>query len=46
MYEPVWFTEKTLSAYAEGLATAAAAILLAVVHVHGRQARREPASQG
>ncbi|MFF2080067.1 hypothetical protein ACFVXG_35570 [Kitasatospora sp. NPDC058162] len=28
MYEPIWFTEKTLAAWAEGVATAALTVLL------------------
>lgn len=39
MYEPVWFTEKTVSAYAEGVASLAAAALLGVVHVQNRRLR-------
>lgn len=39
MYEPVWFTEKTRSAYAEGLATVASAALLGVLHVQSRRSR-------
>ncbi|MGI8680217.1 MAG: hypothetical protein ACR2LX_16335 [Jatrophihabitans sp.] len=45
MYEPVWFAEKTRTAYAEGVATVSAAALLLLLHVHSRarDARAVPA---
>jgi hypothetical protein len=37
MYEPVWFTEKSLSAVAEGLAASASGTLVALALGHDRQ---------
>jgi hypothetical protein len=37
MYEPVWFTEKTVSAYAE-----AATVIVCAVHAAARWARHRP----
>lgn len=39
MYDPLWFTEKTLSAWAEGIAAVAALALFIVLH---QEARRAP----
>ena len=39
MYEPIWYAEKTRSAFAEGAAALAAAALLAVLHVERRGGR-------
>jgi hypothetical protein len=36
MYEPLWYPEKTLSAWAEGIAALAALALLAVIHLRRR----------
>ena len=38
MYEPIWYPEKTRSAYAEGAATLAAAALLATLQLHQHRA--------
>jgi hypothetical protein len=38
MYEPIWYQEKTVSAWAEGIAAAAALVLLAAMQVHATQA--------
>jgi hypothetical protein len=40
MYEPIWYGEKTLSAWAEGIAAVAALALLTATHLHTRQSRR------
>jgi hypothetical protein len=37
MYEPFWFQEKTLSAWAEGAAGLAALALLAVIHLRAQR---------
>jgi hypothetical protein len=39
MYEPIWYPEKTLSVWAEGIAAATALVLLAAMQVHARRAR-------
>jgi hypothetical protein len=39
MYDPSWYTEKTLSAVAEGIATVAALILLGLLHTEASQTR-------
>lgn len=36
MYDPLWYTEKTLSVWAEGVATVAAFALFAVLHLQAR----------
>jgi hypothetical protein len=36
MYDPSWYTEKTLSAVAEGIAAIAALVLLGVLHTEAR----------
>jgi hypothetical protein len=41
MYENIWYTEKTQSAWAEGIAALAAAALFVVLHVQARQATAE-----
>ena len=38
MYEPFWYPEKALSAYAEGVAALAAATLLILIQLRGRAA--------
>jgi hypothetical protein len=43
MYDPIWFTEKTISAWAEGIAALAALALFAMLHM---QARRTPTRSG
>lgn len=43
MYEPLWYPEKTRSAWAEGVAAVAALILLITIHVRTRHAGRTPA---
>jgi hypothetical protein len=43
MYENIWYTEKTLSAWAEGIGALAAAALFGVLHVQARQATEAPA---
>jgi hypothetical protein len=40
MYEPVWYPEKTLSAWAEAIAALAALALLAVLHARLRRSSR------
>jgi hypothetical protein len=42
MYEPVWYTEKTQSAWAEAAATLASVVLFVALHVRSRQ----PAAAG
>jgi hypothetical protein len=37
MYEPGWYTEKTVSAVAEGIAAAAALVLLVLLHLRQRR---------
>jgi hypothetical protein len=37
MYEPLWYTEKTLSAWAEGVAALAALALLVTIHIRAPQ---------
>jgi hypothetical protein len=37
MYEPGWYTEKTVSAVAEGIAAVAALVLLVLLHLRHRQ---------
>lgn len=39
MYEPIWYTKKTVSAWAEGIAAAAALALLVVLQVRSRTVR-------
>jgi hypothetical protein len=47
MYDPLWYGEKTLSAWAEGIAALAALALFAVLHLEaGRTATRSPARDG
>lgn len=41
MYEPVWYSEKTQSAWAEGIASVSAAALFALRHVLVRYTSRE-----
>jgi hypothetical protein len=36
MYDPAWYTEKTLSAVAEGIAAVAALLLLGLLHAESR----------
>ncbi len=36
MYEPIWFSDKTLAAYAEAVATGASAVLFGVLHAQHR----------
>lgn len=45
MYEPVWYSEKTQSAYAEGAAALAAAALLAILHLDQKPSRPSASSQ-
>jgi len=40
MYEPVWYPEKTQSAWGEGIAAVAALALLIVIHLQTRRATR------
>lgn len=37
MYDPIWFTEKTLSVWAEGIAAVAALALFAVLHAEAHR---------
>jgi hypothetical protein len=46
MYEHHWYTEKTLSAWAEGIAALAALALLIVVHVRVRRTTDTAAERG
>jgi hypothetical protein len=46
MYEPIWYAEKTRSAYAEGVATVASAALLVVLHVRSMRGKREQIREG
>jgi hypothetical protein len=46
MYEHVWYTEKTLSAWAEGIAALAALALLIVMHVRVRRTTDTAAERG
>jgi hypothetical protein len=47
MYDPVWYTEKTLSAWAEGIAGLAALALYAVLHAQARAtSSRTPVAGG
>ena len=39
MYEPIWYTKKTVSAWAEGIAAVAALALLVVLQVRSRTVR-------
>lgn len=41
MYDPIWFPKKTLSAWAEGIAAAAALALFAMLHVEARRTSSE-----
>ncbi|MFJ7248842.1 hypothetical protein ACIQWA_30025 [Kitasatospora sp. NPDC098652] len=43
MYEPIWFADKTLAAWAEGVATAALTVLLLLGFRRRRQGPEEPA---
>jgi hypothetical protein len=38
MYDPLWFTEKTISAWAEGISAVAALALFVVLHMQARAA--------
>ena len=38
MYDPLWYTEKTLSVWAEGIAAVAALALFVVLHLEARNA--------
>jgi len=40
MYDPIWYPEKTLSAWAEGIAAVAALVLLAAMHTRARRGPR------
>jgi hypothetical protein len=44
MYEPLWYPEKTLSAWAEGIAALAALALLIAAHLRARQSGRSNAA--
>ncbi len=44
MYEPVWFTEKTQSAWAEAIGAVAAFALLVLLHLRTRASRRPSAA--
>jgi hypothetical protein len=46
MYEPLWYTEKTRSAYAEGVAALTSAALLVMRHVHTHSTDRSPRPTG
>jgi hypothetical protein len=47
MYDPAWYTEKTLSAWAEGIAAIAALVLFLHLHARARgTAARRPVSGG
>ena len=46
MYEPIWYPEKTRSAWAEGIAALAALVLLVAMHVRARQTTRAAAHLG
>ena len=42
MYDPLWYPEKTRSAWAEGIAAAAALALLVLMEMHRRQSTTKP----
>jgi hypothetical protein len=42
MYDPIWFPEKTLSAWAEGVAALAALALFALMHAESRRTSATP----
>ncbi len=44
MYDPVWYPEKTLSAWAEGIAAVAALTLLTMMQLRARRATRAAAA--
>jgi hypothetical protein len=44
MYEPIWYPEKTLSAWAEAVAAVAALALLIAAHLRARQSGRSEAA--
>jgi hypothetical protein len=46
MYDPSWYTEKTLSAVAEGIAAIAALVLFGVLHAEARLASHATAKSG
>ncbi len=46
MYEHTWYTEKTLSAWAEGIAAVAALALLVVLHARTRHDSRAATARG
>jgi hypothetical protein len=43
MYDPIWYTEKTLSAVAEGIAAIAALLLFLLLHSEARDTQRATA---
>ncbi len=45
MYEPLWYTKKTLSAWAEGVAAMAALALLVALHVRAPRTTRGAARE-
>jgi len=45
MYEPLWYTKKTLSAWAEGVAAVAALALLVALHVRAPRTTRGAARE-
>ncbi len=46
MYDPIWYTEKTLSAWAEGIAAVAALALFVVLHARARATSSQPRVSG
>ena len=46
MYEPLWFPEKTLSAWAEGVAALVALALVAAIHLRARRSTHAAARLG
>jgi len=46
MYEPVWYTEKTLSAWAEGIAAVAGLALLVAIELRARRSVNAAAPRG
>ncbi len=45
MYDPIWYTEKTVSVWAEGIAAAAALALLVVLHLQARRGTLRSSAQ-